>query len=179
MKDYYKILGVSKSASTKEIHESFKNLTKNLDKHDDKYKHYKDAYDVLIDYHLRRVYDEQLEQGVSSLYPRDEFRITTMNSYFDRMTQRFRDHMRQFDDMIDSLPQENEHVYKQTYESKTINRNGEIMKAEKYELNKDGKKKRRYRVTKKDKNGHIITKEIDPKVLNDRKDLPSLDYTNK
>jgi len=184
MKDYYKVLGISKSASTRQIHETFKDLIKNLDKQTDNdlYRSYKEAYNVLIDYHQRRAYDEQLERGSSSLNPRDDFGFTSfdyMNNHFNLMRHGIINHMRQFDKMFNGSTTDNSNEYRQTYESKTIQKDGEMVKAEKYESNKDGNKKRKYRVIKKDKDGNITTRDIDPKTLKDKKDLPSLEYFGK
>lgn len=182
MKDYYKVLGISKLASTKEINDAFKNLTKNLDKHDEQYRSYLEAFKILVNYHQRRAYDEQLEYNTLSLYPRSDFDFSSfdhINNYFNTMQQRFNNHMKQFDNMFNESLDENNHVYKQEYESRTIQENGEMIKAEKYKLNKDGNENKKYRVTKRDKNGNVVTKDIDPKTLKNNKDLLSLEYFGK
>ena len=114
--------------------------------------------------------------------PRDDFGFTSfdyMNNHFNLMRHGIINHMRQFDKMFNGSTTDNSNEYRQTYESKTIQKDGEMVKAEKYESNKDGNKKRKYRVIKKDKDGNITTRDIDPKTLKDKKDLPSLEYFGK
>ena len=73
--DYYRLLGVKRNASKEEIRRAFKKLS--LKYHPDKNKNKKNpekakemfikianAYEVLSDDNLRKIYDEQGEEGV-------------------------------------------------------------------------------------------------------------------
>jgi len=77
-KDYYKILGVSKTASDKEIKKAYKKLAvkHHPDKNPDdrkgseaRFKDIAEAYEVLIDKNKRQVFDEYGEEGLKGQAP--------------------------------------------------------------------------------------------------------------
>lgn len=84
-KDYYKILGVARTATASKIKEAYRNLAMEYhpDKHPDnplaglaeeKFKDISEAYEVLGDQYKRRQYDSaQGYAGTSNNYQRDDY----------------------------------------------------------------------------------------------------------
>jgi DnaJ-class molecular chaperone len=102
-KDYYKILGIEKDSSMKEIKLAYRKLAKkfhpDLNKTDpqakEKFIEIKQAYDTLIDPVKRRIYDQQKFNPQNSEWG-DLFRINSFTTFMEIMRRIYIDSTRYY-----------------------------------------------------------------------------------
>ena len=90
-RDYYEVLGVSKSATPEELKKAFKRLAIKYhpDKNpgnkeaEDKFKEAAEAYEVLNDPQKRTTYDQFGHQGVNSNFGHTGFNDVNINDIFN------------------------------------------------------------------------------------------------